>query len=151
MTGWLHFDFSLSCLGEGNGNPLQCSCLENPRDGGAWWAGVYGVAQSWTRLKQLSGSSSNPFTTCSVEIIPEVGRLISDVDLGTWWSSWGPSLGFAHLLPYSYCMRNFDNRNNNNNMILAINQLSPSMSNTHVLPPVNLQPGRRALEQIPSN
>ena len=50
--------FSLSCIGEGNGNPLQCSCLENPRDGGAWWAAVYGVAQSWTRLKQLSSSSS---------------------------------------------------------------------------------------------
>ena len=45
-------------IGEGNGNPLQCSCLENPRDGGAWWAAVYGVAQSWTRLKQLSNSSS---------------------------------------------------------------------------------------------
>ena len=56
-TGWLHFHFSLSCIGEGNGNPLQCSCLENPRDGGAWWAAVYGVAQSWTWLKQLSSSS----------------------------------------------------------------------------------------------
>ena len=44
----LHFHFSLSCIGEGNGNPLQCSCLENPRDGGAWWAAVYGVAQSRT-------------------------------------------------------------------------------------------------------
>ena len=43
-----HFHFPLSCIGEGNGNPLQCSCLENPRDGGAWWAAVYGVAQSWT-------------------------------------------------------------------------------------------------------
>ena len=42
---------SLSCIGEGNGNPLQCSCLENPRDGGDWWAAVYGVAQSQTRLK----------------------------------------------------------------------------------------------------
>ena len=51
---WLHFHFSLSCIGEGNGNPLQCSCLENPRDGGAWRAAVYGVAQSWARLKQLS-------------------------------------------------------------------------------------------------
>ena len=51
MTGRLHFHFSLSCIGEGNGNPLQCSCLENPRDGGAWWAAVYGIAQSWTRLK----------------------------------------------------------------------------------------------------
>ena len=51
------FYFSLSCIGEGNGNPLQCSCLENPRDGGAWWAAIYGVAQSRTRLKQLSSSS----------------------------------------------------------------------------------------------
>ena len=49
---------SLSCIGEGNGNPLQYSCLENPRDGGAWWAAVYGVAQSQTRLKRLSSSSS---------------------------------------------------------------------------------------------
>ena len=48
---------SLSCIGEGNGNPLHCSCLENPRDGGAWWAAVYGVTQSWTRLKWLSSSS----------------------------------------------------------------------------------------------
>ena len=50
---------SLSCIGEGNGHPLQCSCLENPRDRGAWWAAIYGVAQSWTRLKQLSSSSSS--------------------------------------------------------------------------------------------
>ena len=57
-TGWLHFHFSLSCTGEGNGNPLQCSCLGNPRDGGAWWAAVCEVAQSRTRLRQLS--SSNP-------------------------------------------------------------------------------------------
>ena len=53
-TELLHFHFSLSCIGEGNGNPLQCSCLENPRDGGAWWAAVYGVAQSRKRLKRLS-------------------------------------------------------------------------------------------------
>ena len=50
-TEQLHFHFSLSCIGEGNGKPLQCSCLENPRDGGAWWAAVCGVAHSWTRLK----------------------------------------------------------------------------------------------------
>ena len=59
MIERLHFHFLLSCIGEGNGNPLQCSCLENPRDGGAWWAAVYGVAQSRTRLKWLSGSSSS--------------------------------------------------------------------------------------------
>ena len=52
-----HFDFSLSCIGEGNGNPLQCSCLENPRDGRAWWAAVCGVTQSRTRLKWLSSST----------------------------------------------------------------------------------------------
>ena len=57
-TERLDFHFSLSCIGEGNGNPLQCSCQENPRDGGAWWAAVYGVAQSRTRLKRLSSSSS---------------------------------------------------------------------------------------------
>ena len=59
MTEQLYFDFSLSCIGEGNGNPLQYSCLENPRDGGAWWAAVYGVAQSRIQLKQLSSSSSS--------------------------------------------------------------------------------------------
>ena len=58
-TERLHFHFSLSCIGEGNGNPLQCSCLENPRDSGAWWAAVYEVTQSRTRLKRLSSSSSS--------------------------------------------------------------------------------------------
>ena len=58
-TEQLHFRFSLSCIREGNGNPLQCSCLENPRDRGAWWAADYGVAQSRTRLKRLSSSSSS--------------------------------------------------------------------------------------------
>ena len=58
-TERLHFHFSLSCIGEANGNPLQCSCLENPRDGGAWWPAVYRVTQSWTRLKRLSSSSSS--------------------------------------------------------------------------------------------
>ena len=59
MTERLHFRFSLSCIGEGNGNPLQRSCLENPRDGGAWWADVYGVTQSRTQLMRLSSSSSS--------------------------------------------------------------------------------------------
>ena len=58
-TERLHFHFSLSCIGEGNGNPLQCSYLENPRDSGAWWAAICGVAQSRTRLKRLSSSSSS--------------------------------------------------------------------------------------------
>ena len=56
-TERLHFPFALSCIGEGNGNPPHCSCLENPRDGGAWWAAICGVTQSQTRLKQLSSSS----------------------------------------------------------------------------------------------
>ena len=60
MSERLHLHFSLSCIGEGNGNPLQCPCLENPRDGGALWAAVYGVAQSRTGLKRLS--SSNEYT-----------------------------------------------------------------------------------------
>ena len=59
---------SLSWTGEGNGNPLQCSCLENPRDGGAWWAAIYGVAQSQTRLKRLSSSST-------VNLVPQGSRL----------------------------------------------------------------------------
>ena len=58
-TERLHFHFSLLCTGEGNGNPLQSSCLENPRNRGAWWAAVCGVAQSRTRLKRLSSSSSS--------------------------------------------------------------------------------------------
>ena len=57
---------SLSCIGEGNGNSLQCSCLENPRDGGAWWAAIYGVSQSRTWLKQLSSSSSS----IKIEMVP---------------------------------------------------------------------------------
>ena len=55
-TERLHFHSSLSCIGEGNGNPFQCSCLENPRDGRAWWASIYGVPQGRTRLKRLSSS-----------------------------------------------------------------------------------------------
>ena len=62
MTERLHCHFSLSSIGEGNGNPLQYSCLENPRDRGACWAAVYGVAQSWTRLKRLSSSNSILYT-----------------------------------------------------------------------------------------
>ena len=58
-TEQLHFHFPLSCIGEGNGNPLQYSCLGNPRDCGAWWAAVYGVTQSWKWLKWLSSSSSS--------------------------------------------------------------------------------------------
>ena len=60
---------SLSCIGEGNGNPLQCSCLENPRDGGAWWAAIYAVAQSHSRLKRLSSSSRRIFWFFLIQVI----------------------------------------------------------------------------------
>ena len=87
MTERLHFHFSLSCIGEGNGNPLQYSCLENPRDRGALWAAVYGVAQSRTRLKRLSSSSSSitdsALTFWSFLII-QVELLCSQ--LKSWWS-----------------------------------------------------------------
>ena len=71
-TERLHFHFSLSCIGEGNGNPLQCSCLENPKDGGAWRAAVYGVAQSQTRLKRLS--SSNKQTISSTAFFLDIDK-----------------------------------------------------------------------------
>ena len=83
MTERLHFHFSFSCIGEGNGNPLQCSCLENPRDGGACWAAVYGVAQSQTRLQRLSSNSSEAEIDVFLEFpcfffdATDVGNLIS--------------------------------------------------------------------------
>jgi len=73
MTERLHFDFSFSCIGGGNGNPLQCSCLENPMDRGAWWAAVYGVAQSRTRLKRLS-SIHQVGTTYGVSHFSSAGK-----------------------------------------------------------------------------
>ena len=82
MTERLHFHFSVSCIGEGNGNPFQCSCLENPRDGGAWWAAVYGVAQSWTRLKWLSSSSSSNAGT-------DISTVLEGI-LGRWGGLWLP-------------------------------------------------------------
>ena len=72
MTERLPFHFSLSCIGEGNGNPLQCSFLENPRDGGAWWAAVYGVTQSWTRLKGLSSPSSTLVSALKTKVVTPV-------------------------------------------------------------------------------
>ena len=64
FTSTFHFHLSLSCIGEGNGNPLQCSCLENPRDGGAWWAAIYGVAQSRTRLSNRTELNWMDLETC---------------------------------------------------------------------------------------
>ena len=79
-TERLHFHFSLSCIGEGNGNSLQCSCLENPRDGEVWWAAVYGVAQSRTRLKRLSSSSSESQGEVGLATKPK-GRTLLDVQV----------------------------------------------------------------------
>ena len=81
MTEQLHFHFSLSCIGEGNGNPLQCSCLENPRDGGAWWAAVYGVAQSWTQLTRLSSSRSRGCPGSIFIIGEQTGKLWSQLSI----------------------------------------------------------------------
>ena len=80
-TEQLHFHFSLSCIGGGNGNPLQRSCLENPRDGGAWRAAVYGVTQSRTRLKRLSSSTehclvvAHRLLTVATSLVSKCGRL----------------------------------------------------------------------------
>ena len=100
MAERLHFHFSLSCIGEGNGNPLQCSCLENLRDGGAWWAAVYGVAQSWTLLKQLSSSNvirqkgKNMINIFCLAVNDREGNgnplqyscLETPMDRGAWWA-----------------------------------------------------------------
>ena len=84
MTERLPFHFSLSCIGEGNGNPLQYSCLENPRDCGAWWVAVYGVAQSRTRLKQLSSSSSFSASFNPWALSTKKQQWISGVSLDQW-------------------------------------------------------------------
>ena len=98
-TERLHFHFSLSCFGEGNGNPLQCSCLENPRDGGPWWAAVYGVTQSQTRLKQLSSSSSSmketpflPLEVDALQVCPLDGSL----------KSWSAGVLSKPFIPWRY-------------------------------------------------
>ena len=105
MTERLHFHFSLSCIGEGNGSPLQCSCLENPRDGGAWWPAVCGVTQSQTRLERLSSSSREPWTSrvtqCFVKNPPaNAGEASSIPGLGR-----SPRRGNGNPLQYS-CLEN---------------------------------------------
>ena len=86
-TEQLHFHFSLSRIGEGNGNPLQCSCLENPRERGAWWAAVYGVTQSWTWLKWLSSSSSSSLPSWASQVALVVKNLSAragDIETPVW-------------------------------------------------------------------
>ena len=88
---------SLSCIGGGNGNPLQCSCLENPRDGGAWWAAVYGVAQSRTQLKWFSSSSSSSSSKESARNAGDPGLILG--------SGRYPGEGNGYTLEYS-CIEN---------------------------------------------
>ena len=95
-TQRLHFHSSLLCIGEGNGNPLQCSCLENPRDGGAWWTAFYGVAQSWTRLKRLSSSSRVSSSVSSSQLFQVPEAVLHGLS-GVTHSSWPPSLEVAPL------------------------------------------------------
>ena len=103
-TEWLHFQFLLSCIGEGNGNPLQCSCLENPRDRGAWWAAVYGVAQSRTRLKRLSSSSSMHADFLGGSVVKHLPANEGDVgSIPALWRS--PRKGNGNPLQYS-CLGN---------------------------------------------
>ena len=80
-TEQLHFHFSLSCIGEGNGNPLQCSCLQNPRDEGAWWAAVYGVAQSWLAAAAITFSSKRNQSSLEKWLILTLGQEIYKVTL----------------------------------------------------------------------
>ena len=120
MNEWLHFHFSLLCIGEGNGNPLQCSCLENPRDGGAWKAAVYGVVQSWTQLKRLSSSSSSSRLGFGEEhnrdkvpfLWPRIKGVCCHITNHWWcfpslpgWSStdspWFPTVKFYFFFPFS--------------------------------------------------
>ena len=86
-TERLHFHISLSCIGEGNGNLLQCSCLENPRDARVWWAAVYGVSQSWTQLKWLTSSSSSNIHIPLLEL-PTYSVLTNGDDEVIWWWLW---------------------------------------------------------------
>ena len=89
MTERLHFHFSLSCIGEGNGNPLQCPCLENPRGGGAWWAAVYGVSQSRTRLKRAAEDQRR-------DLKVKTRGWEKHVDLETWQPGWALLLSLTH-------------------------------------------------------
>ena len=97
-TERLHFHFSLSCIGEGKGNPLQCYCLENPRDGGTWWAAVYGVAQNWIRLKQLSSSSFVFEATLGMVLILTIPHHVAALPISALYLSFRVSISTPLLL-----------------------------------------------------
>ena len=108
QTERLHCHFSLSCIGEGNGSPLQCSCLEDPRDGGAWWAAVYGVTQSWTLLKRLSSSrgskdKESAYNAGDCGLMPGLGRspeeeMATHSSILAWGIPWTEELGGLHTV-----------------------------------------------------
>ena len=100
-TERLHFHFSLSCIGEGNGNPLQCSSLENPRDGGAWWAAIYGVAQSRTGLKGLTSKKIKRGATGLGQSESRVGPHPA----GDWRSRMGCCCGSGACTPPRYSLQ----------------------------------------------
>ena len=100
-TERLPFHFSLSCTGEGNGKPLQCSCLENPRDGGAWWAAVYGVTQSRTRLKRLSNSGLSMKICRMNEQVNEEAELNSVIPQTHLWCWPAVLMGFPCRHPFN--------------------------------------------------
>ena len=103
-TERLHCHFSLSCIGEENGNPLQCSCLENPRDGGAWWAAVHWVSQSRIRLKRLSSSSSSSSSTILYAQL-KVHKLPLKIKLRALLKAWSPRvvLSCFFFSPFLFC------------------------------------------------
>ena len=102
MTERHHFHFSISCIGEGNGNPFQCSCLENPRDGGAWWAAVSWVAQSWTWLKRLSSSSTVWwFSKCGLQTVRSPWDPFGDLQKGNYFYNTKRLFTFCSVLIFA--------------------------------------------------
>ena len=149
MTQWIHFHFSLPCIGEGNGNPLWCSCLENPRDGGAWWAAVYGIAQSQTRLKRLD--NNNPLflntwhlpESVKISLGDFVGLVIFHLVISKF-----QSLGFLFNFLFCHALQLI-----NNTMIISGEQQRDSAIHIHVsvLPPTPpaIQDAREHWTEIP--
>ena len=132
-TGQLYFHFSLSCIGEGNGNPLQCSCLENPRDGGAWWAAVSGIGQSRTRLKRLSSSSSSRADTVSKTFL--------------WVSSCILTTAYALGATVLHLLRSRLKQLNSIQELVSGCELENSDSSAHIFKHYEIQIGRDAKEQ----
>ena len=139
MTQWLHFHFSLSCIGEGNGNPLQCSCLENPRDGGASCAAVYGIAQSRTWLKRLSSSSSSM-------VAQMVKNLPSMQEIWVLITRSGRSLGEGNGKPLQYSCLNYSmDRRARQATVHGIAKSWTGLSDFHFMQNYNLDSSRHLM------